>query len=187
MKICYLLSISWLTACYFSHDEENDRVVALKVIDVDTADYNVNARAKDDTIEATIHEIKVLKQLKDSMAKNVNMFFDAFQIHSQLWIVNDYCPGGSVHTLVSTRLLDLFFSSSSMTILRCTFSQLIGRWTSSICVAIWVLLVTLGLHLSLSRYCHLFVFIRSQFSRVALSTSLERYQDTHGFFVQLLT
>ena len=96
-------------ACAPSHDEENNRVVALKVIDVDSADYKVNARAKDDTIEVTIHEIKVLKQLKDSMAKNVNMFFDAFQIHSQLWIVNDYCPGGSVHTLVSTFLSEALY------------------------------------------------------------------------------
>lgn len=68
---------------------------------MDTTDYKVNARAKDDTIQDTVHEIKVLSQLKDSKAKNVNIMFDAFQVHSQLWIVNDYCPGGSVHTLVS--------------------------------------------------------------------------------------
>ena len=84
-----------------SFDQEHNRVVALKVIDVDTTDYKVNARAKDDTIDDTVHEIKVLSQLKDSKAKNVNTMFDAFQVHSQLWIVNDYCPGGSVHTLVS--------------------------------------------------------------------------------------
>lgn len=47
-----------------------------------------------------MHEIKVLKQLKDSNTKNVNVIFDAFQIHSQLWIANEYCPGGSVRTLV---------------------------------------------------------------------------------------
>ncbi|KAA6415343.1 MAG: STE STE20 YSK kinase [Lasallia pustulata] len=81
-------------------DQEHNRVVALKVIDVDTTDYKVNARAKDDTIQDTVHEIKVLSQLKDSKAKNVNVMFDAFQVHSQLWIVNDYCPGGSVHTLM---------------------------------------------------------------------------------------
>ncbi|MCJ1301474.1 hypothetical protein MMC08_004274, partial [Hypocenomyce scalaris] len=81
-------------------DQEHNRVVALKVIDVDTTDYKVNARAKDETIDVTVHEIKVLSQLKDSKAKNVNIMFDAFQIHSQLWIVNDYCPGGSVHTLM---------------------------------------------------------------------------------------
>lgn len=84
----------------FSFDQVNNRVVALKVIDVDSTDYKTNALAKDESIEVTLHEIKVLKQLKDVHAQNVNIIFDAFQIHSQLWIVNEYCPGGSVRTLV---------------------------------------------------------------------------------------
>lgn len=42
-----------------------------------------------------------MKQLKDSKAKNVNMIYDAFAIHSQLWIVSEYVAGGSVRTLVS--------------------------------------------------------------------------------------
>ena len=83
-------------------DIKSDRVVALKVIDVDSQDYKVNTAAKDNGIQETLHEIRVLQQLKDSKAKNINLFFDAFQIHSQLWIVNDYCPGGSVRTLVSS-------------------------------------------------------------------------------------
>lgn len=101
-KALFLLPDSSIDAnSLYSFDQEHNRVVALKVIDVDTTDYKVNARAKDDTIYDTVHEIKVLSQLKDSKAKNVNTMFDAFQVHSQLWIVNDYCPGGSVHTLVS--------------------------------------------------------------------------------------
>lgn len=84
----------------FSFDQVNNRVVALKVIDVDSTDYKTNALAKDESIEVTLHEIRVLKQLKDGHAKNVNRIIDAFQIHSQLWIVNEYCPGGSVRTLV---------------------------------------------------------------------------------------
>ena len=89
-----------------SLDQAENRIVALKVIDVDSHDYKVNAREKDDSIEVTLHEIKVLKQLKDAKTKNVNVIFDAFQIHSQLWIVNEYCPGGSVRTLVSLVFLD---------------------------------------------------------------------------------
>ena len=68
---------------------------------MDSQDYKVNAIAKDDSIEVTLHEISVLQQLQDAKAKNINPFFEAFQIHSQLWIVSDYCPGGSVRTLVS--------------------------------------------------------------------------------------
>lgn len=92
-------------------DVKNDRVVALKVIDVDSQDYKVNTAAKDNGIQETLHEIRVLQQLKDSKAKNINLFFDAFQIHSQLWIVNDYCPGGSVRTLVSSQARSPYVSA----------------------------------------------------------------------------
>lgn len=79
--------------------------MALKVVDVDSTDYRVNAREKDENLKDFIHEIKVLQQLKESRAKNVNVIYDAFSIHSQLWIVSEYCPGGSVRTLVSRCLI----------------------------------------------------------------------------------
>ncbi|KAI9879962.1 MAG: hypothetical protein M1830_006270 [Pleopsidium flavum] len=83
-----------------SRNTETSKIVALKVVDVDSTDYKANAREKDENIKDFIHEIKVLKQLKESNAKNVNIIYDAFSIHSQLWIVSEYCPGGSVHTLM---------------------------------------------------------------------------------------
>lgn len=76
-------------------------MVALKVMDVDEHDFKARLEDKDETIEVTLHEIKVLQQLKDSKARNVNGILDAFQMHSQLWIVSEYCPGGSLRTLVS--------------------------------------------------------------------------------------
>lgn len=76
-------------------------MVALKVMDVDEHDFKAPTEDKDETIEVTLHEIKVLQQLKDSKARNVNAILDAFQMHSQLWIVSEYCPGGSLRTLVS--------------------------------------------------------------------------------------
>lgn len=47
-----------------------------------------------------VNEISILKTLKASQAKNINNIHDAFSFYSQLWIVSDYCPGGSVHTLM---------------------------------------------------------------------------------------
>jgi serine/threonine protein kinase len=82
----------------------NSRVVAVKVIDTDFADYNAHRAAKDDGMGSTIHEINVLYQLKASNAINVNQFYEAFQVHSQFWMVNEYCPGGSIGTLVSNLL-----------------------------------------------------------------------------------
>ena len=86
---------------YQSNDLLHNRVAAVKVIDVDSQDWKGNIVFKDDSVRETLHEIKVLQQLQDAKAKNINPFFEAFQIHSQLWIVNEYCPGGSVRTLVS--------------------------------------------------------------------------------------
>ncbi len=88
-------------------------MVALKVMDVDEHDFKARPEDKDETIEVTLHEIKVLQQLKDSKARNVNAILDAFQMHSQLWIVSEYCPGGSLRTLVSqawSMTLSLSFS-----------------------------------------------------------------------------
>ncbi len=84
-----------------SRDLVHNRVAAVKVIDIDTQDHKGPILHKDSTITDTSHEIKVLQQLQDAKAKNINPFFAAFAIHSQFWIVTDYCPGGSVSTLVS--------------------------------------------------------------------------------------
>lgn len=75
-------------------------IVAIKVIDIDKFDYDVRRDFKDESIKDFIHETKVMQRAKDSGAKNVNMFIEAFSIHTQLWLVCEYCPGGSVKTLV---------------------------------------------------------------------------------------
>jgi serine/threonine protein kinase len=78
------------------------QVVAIKVMDIDTLDYKSIRDMKDESIKDFIHETKVMKQVKDAGAKNINMLIEAISIHSQLWLVCEYCPGGSVKTLVSS-------------------------------------------------------------------------------------
>ncbi|KAI4738120.1 kinase-like protein [Aureobasidium sp. EXF-12298] len=75
-------------------------LVAVKIIDVDDLDYKLDLDQKDEAIEDFRKEVKTLKLLRDSQAKNINYIQEAFDLHSQLWIVSDYCPGGSVHTLM---------------------------------------------------------------------------------------
>ncbi|PSK60632.1 hypothetical protein B9Z65_782 [Elsinoe australis] len=75
-------------------------IVAVKIIDVDELDYRTENSMKDDAIVDFIKEVNTLKQVKDSNAKNINHIQEAFDLHSQLWIVSDYCSGGSVHTLM---------------------------------------------------------------------------------------
>lgn len=45
-------------------------------------------------------EYQVLKQLQGLKAENVNQVLDVLVVHSQIWIITEYIPGGSVHTLV---------------------------------------------------------------------------------------
>lgn len=54
----------------------------------------------DENIQSLMKEISILQQLKDSQAKNVNIILEAFVFHSSFWIVSEYCPGGSVSTLM---------------------------------------------------------------------------------------
>ncbi|PNS20410.1 hypothetical protein CAC42_5860 [Sphaceloma murrayae] len=77
-------------------------IVAVKIIDVDELDYRLDNKQKDEAIEDFIKEVNTLKQVKDSNAKNINHIQEAFDLHSQLWIVSDYCSGGSVHTLMKS-------------------------------------------------------------------------------------
>ncbi|CAG8892232.1 unnamed protein product [Penicillium egyptiacum] len=76
------------------------RLVAIKVLDIDSLDYKSVRDFRDESIKDFIHETKVMKQVKDSGAKNINEIIEAISIHSQLWLVCEYCPGGSVRTLM---------------------------------------------------------------------------------------
>ncbi|KAL9062684.1 MAG: hypothetical protein Q9157_008715 [Trypethelium eluteriae] len=81
-------------------DRRNQQIVAVKIIDVDSSDYKLDLKNKDEAIKDFVNEITILRQLKDSGAKNINGVLDTFSLHSQLWITAEYCPGGSVHTLM---------------------------------------------------------------------------------------
>lgn len=75
-------------------------LVAVKVISVDDSDFTAHPLDKDETLKDFRKEVSILHQLKEKRAKNVNMIHEAFDLHSQLWIVSDYCTGGSVRTLM---------------------------------------------------------------------------------------
>jgi hypothetical protein len=72
----------------------------VKIIEVDKQDYKAETNFRDDTINEFIRETSILRSLKDNNAKNVNVIYDAFAVDTQLWIVSEYCPGGSLSTLI---------------------------------------------------------------------------------------
>ncbi|RAK96377.1 putative serine/threonine protein kinase [Aspergillus ibericus CBS 121593] len=85
---------------YKGHQLPSRKIVAIKVMDIDSMDYKSVRDFRDESIKDFIHETKVMKQVKDAGAKNINELIEARSIHSQLWLVSEYCPGGSVRTLM---------------------------------------------------------------------------------------
>lgn len=70
------------------------------MLEIDTLDYKTVRDFRDESIKDFIRETNIMKQVKDAGAKNINMLIEAFSIHSQLWLICEHCPGGSVKTLV---------------------------------------------------------------------------------------
>jgi serine/threonine protein kinase len=79
---------------------QSGELVAIKITNIDEEDFRASPDRMDETIQDFRKEVSILRQLKDSKTKNVNVIHDAFDLHSQLWIVADYCTGGSVRTLM---------------------------------------------------------------------------------------
>ncbi|QIW95748.1 hypothetical protein AMS68_001266 [Peltaster fructicola] len=85
---------------YKCRHSQTGQLVAVKILNIDDADFEADKRERDETVKDFRKEVEILTQLKDFKAKNVNMIHDAFDLHSQLWIVSDFCTGGSVRTLM---------------------------------------------------------------------------------------
>ena len=86
-----------MLTCRSNHIPEN-KVVAVKIIDIDATDFRTKG---EDTARDVLRETEALRTLKASKARNINLIYDAFFMANYVWIVSEYCPGGSVHTLVS--------------------------------------------------------------------------------------
>ncbi|KAK4499057.1 hypothetical protein PRZ48_009569 [Zasmidium cellare] len=78
---------------YKCRDQKSGNLVAVKITSIDDADF-------EGTVRDFQKEVDILQQLKSNKVKNVNVIHDAFDLHSQLWIVADYCTGGSIRTLL---------------------------------------------------------------------------------------
>lgn len=73
-------------------------MVAIKIIDIDTVDYQEMTTKN---LSETLKEIDILQQLRDSKARPyVNIIEEAKAVHNELWIISEYASGGSVATLM---------------------------------------------------------------------------------------
>ena len=87
---------------YKSRNRNTQQICAVKIIESDSQDYlgSQDYFNREDSIKDFLKETNMLQTLKDHRAQNVNVIHEAFSFDSQLWIVSDYCPGGSLSTLM---------------------------------------------------------------------------------------
>ena len=57
------------------------KVVAIKVIDIDEADFRAYGEAKDEQMKDFNREIKILRQAKDSGARIIHMYLESTFLH----------------------------------------------------------------------------------------------------------
>ncbi|KAK3341729.1 kinase-like domain-containing protein [Lasiosphaeria hispida] len=83
---------------YKATDLNSKSIVAVKIIDIEESD-TLNPKLAD-TYSEFMKEINALKLLSDSKAKNINLILDALPVGQAMWMVTEYCAGGSVATLM---------------------------------------------------------------------------------------
>ncbi|KAI1207994.1 kinase-like protein [Annulohypoxylon truncatum] len=83
---------------YKANDLRTAQVVAVKIIDVDESD-TLNPKLAD-TYSEILKEINALHRLSQSGAQNINHVIEALPVGKAMWMVTEYCAGGSVATLM---------------------------------------------------------------------------------------
>jgi serine/threonine protein kinase len=77
--------------------------VAIKVINADAQDYRMIADERDNSFKDFNNELHILQVLSETGVKNINRVLDAFVLHAQLVWITEYCPGGSVRTIMTAQ------------------------------------------------------------------------------------
>ncbi|KAJ8098910.1 kinase-like domain-containing protein [Lipomyces tetrasporus] len=78
---------------YKATDRRTGKLVAIKVIDLETAE---------DDVEDIVQEIKILSQMKSTY---VTRYFGSYLSGANLWIVMEYCGGGSCADLIKAGVI----------------------------------------------------------------------------------
>ncbi|KAK1756470.1 hypothetical protein QBC47DRAFT_380008 [Echria macrotheca] len=74
------------------------RLVAVKIISIEEGD-TVSPRMAD-TFKDILREVNTLKLLSSTGAKNINFVLDTILVGPSVWIITEYCAGGSVASLM---------------------------------------------------------------------------------------
>lgn len=76
-------------------------IVAVKIIDIDESDTVAPGIA--DSYSEFLKEVNALKILSENKARNINHVIEALPVGQSMWMITEYCGGGSIATLVGTR------------------------------------------------------------------------------------
>lgn len=85
--------ITWLTSPPSSVDKQTGHAVAIKVIDIESAE---------DEVEDIIQEIAILSELQSPY---VTKYYGSYAKGAELWIVMEFCSGGSCADLMKPGLI----------------------------------------------------------------------------------
>ncbi|KAJ4309042.1 Serine/threonine-protein kinase PAK 5 [Fusarium piperis] len=85
---------------YKAHGTKPGQLVAIKIINIENGDA-LDPGA--DIFGDILKEVETLKLLGSGGAKNVNTMVDALLVGHTMWMVTEYCAGGSVLTLMKPR------------------------------------------------------------------------------------
>ncbi|KAI1372228.1 kinase-like protein [Hypoxylon crocopeplum] len=83
---------------YKATSTKSVQLVSVKIISIEEGD-SLNPRMAD-TFTDILKEVNTLKLLNNSGAKNINMIIDTILVGQSIWMVTEYCAGGSVATLM---------------------------------------------------------------------------------------
>ncbi|PHH67159.1 hypothetical protein CDD81_2928 [Ophiocordyceps australis] len=83
---------------YKASSLKTGKLVAVKIIDIDESD-TLNPKLAD-TYSDLLKEINALQLLADSGARNINHVIEALPVGQSMWMITEYCAGGSVATLM---------------------------------------------------------------------------------------
>ncbi|KAG9248874.1 serine/threonine protein kinase, STE family, PAK/STE20-related [Calycina marina] len=83
---------------YKSKDMKTAQTVAVKIIDIDEAD-TINPRQANAYADF-LKEVQALKLLSENKARNINHVIEALPVNQTMWMITEYCGGGSIATLM---------------------------------------------------------------------------------------
>ncbi|RFU75161.1 ste ste20 ysk kinase [Trichoderma arundinaceum] len=97
-KLLELIGKGSFGRVYKAVGTKTSQLVAVKVISIEEGDTIQPGAA--DTLGDIIKEVNTLKLLSNSGARNVNAVVDTHLVGQSVWMVTEYCAGGSVASLM---------------------------------------------------------------------------------------